>query len=257
MGRGGCRRKEPSLVTALLILTPERKKRAMLLGLQALWLSFSTENGGTRDGRLRSPAARESVVGCRTVWLVKWYVLTPTTSVPSPETIRKPMVALVSVSIVIALFLIWLIYFKGKVAAPEWVGALPAANASFNSLSALCLTFGYINIRRGNRVVHKRFMLTATVFSALFLISYVTYHFFHGDTLFPGHGWVRPVYFFILISHIGLSMAALPLILAALWFGLGNQFRVHRRIARWTFPIWLYVSVTGVIVFAFLKYFTA
>ena len=184
-------------------------------------------------------------------------MLTPTTPVHSPETIRKPMVALVSLSVVIALFLIWLIYFKGKVAAPDWVGALPAANASFNSLSALCLTFGYINIRRGNRVVHKRFMLTATVFSALFLISYITYHFFHGDTVFPGHGWVRPVYFFILISHIGLSMVALPLILAALWFGLGSQFRVHRRIARWTFPIWLYVSVTGVIVFAFLRYFTA
>jgi putative membrane protein len=194
--------------------------------------------------------------GCRTVWLVKWYVLTPSTPVHSPETIRKPMVALVSLSIVIALFLIWLIYFKGKVTAPDWVGALPAANASFNSLSALCLTFGYINIRRGNRVVHRRFMLTATVFSALFLISYVTYHFFHGDTLFPGQGWVRPVYFFILISHVGLSMVALPLILAALWFGLGSQFRVHRRIARWTFPIWLYVSVTGVIVFAFLKHFT-
>ena len=250
MGRGGCRRKEPSLVTALLILTPDRKKRATMLGL-ALWLSFSPENGSTVSGRPGKCG------GWRTVWLVKWYMLTPTPSVPSPETIRKPMVALVSLSIVIALFLIWLIYFKGKVAAPEWVGALPAANASFNSLSALCLTFGYINIRRGNRVVHKRFMLTATVFSALFLISYVTYHFFHGDTLFPGHGWVRPVYFFILISHIGLSMAALPLILAALWFGLGNQFRVHRRIARWTFPIWLYVSVTGVIVFAFLKYFTA
>ena len=146
--------------------------------------------------------------------------------------------------------------FQGQGSRPGLGGALPAANASFNSLSALCLTFGYINIRRGNRVVHKRFMLTATLFSALFLISYVTYHFFHGDTLFPGHGWVRPVYFFILISHIGLSMVALPLILAALWFGLGSQFRVHRRIARWTFPIWLYVSVTGVIVFAFLKYYT-
>src|SRR5258708_31051584 len=179
------------------------------------------------------------------------------THVRSAELGRKPMLAMVTLSAAIAAFPIWLIYFKGKVAAPDWVRALPAANASFNSLSALCLICGYINIRRGDRVVHRRFMLTATVFSALFLISYVTYLFFHGDTLFPGHGWVRPVYFFILISHIGLSIVALPLILAALWFGLGSQFRVHRRIARWTFPIWLYVSVTGVIVFAFLKYFTA
>jgi putative membrane protein len=164
---------------------------------------------------------------------------------------------MLALSAVIASFLIWLIYFKGKVAAPDWVAALPAANASFNSMSALCLILGYINIRRGNRVAHMRFMLTATVFSALFLASYITYHAFHGDTRFPGQGWIRPAYFFILISHIGLSMVALPLILGALWYGLRSQFQFHRRIARWTFPIWLYVSVTGVIVFAVLKYFTA
>jgi putative membrane protein len=164
---------------------------------------------------------------------------------------------MVGLSAVIASFLIWLIYFKGKVAAPDWVGALPAANASFNSLSALCLIVGYVNIRRGNRVTHMRFMLTATVFSTLFLASYVIYHFFHGDTLFPGHGWIRPIYFFILISHIGLSVVALPLILAALWYALRNQFHFHRRVARWTFPIWLYVSVTGVIVYVLLKRFTA
>jgi putative membrane protein len=164
------------------------------------------------------------------------------------------MPAIMALSAAIAGFLIWLIYFKGKVLAPDWVGALPAANASFNSLSALCLILGYVNIRRGNRTVHKRFMLTATAFSALFLTSYVTYHFFHGDTLFPGHGWTRPVYFFILISHVGLSMVALPLILGALWYGLRSEFSSHRRIARWTFPIWLYVSVTGVVVYFFLKW---
>jgi putative membrane protein len=105
--------------------------------------------------------------------------------------------------------------------------------------------------------VHKRFMLTATVFSTLFLVSYITYHFFHGDTIFRGHGWIRPAYFFILISHIGLSIVALPVILATLWYALGNQFQIHRRIARWTFPIWLYVSVTGVIVYVLLKRFSA
>ena len=170
---------------------------------------------------------------------------------------RKPFPAILALSIAIASFLIWLIYFKGKVAAPEWVLSLPAANAAFNSLSALCLILGYVNIRRGNRDIHKRFMLSATGFSGLFLISYITYHFFHGDTLFPGHGWVRPVYFFILISHIGLSMIALPLILGTLWFGLRNEFRFHKRIARWTFPIWLYVSVTGVVVYFFLRSYTA
>jgi putative membrane protein len=167
--------------------------------------------------------------------------------------IRRPVLAILSLSCLVASFLIWLIYFKGSVTAPGWVAGLPAANATFNSLSAICLVCGYINIRRGNRETHMRFMLTATLFSTLFLISYITYHFFHGDTRFAGHGWIRPVYFFILISHIGLSMVALPLILGTLWWGLGSQFPMHKRIARWTFPIWLYVSVTGVVVYFFLR----
>src|ERR1700681_3943220 len=176
---------------------------------------------------------------------------------PSPDLTRRPILSIVALSAAIASFLVWLIYFKGRVAAPDWVAALPAANASFNSLSALCLILGYINIRRGNRVTHMRFMLTATVFSALFLVSYVTYHFFHGDTKFRGHGWIRPASFFILISHVSLSMVALPLILGGLLYGLPSQFQFHRRIARWTFPIWLYVSVTGVIVYVMLVSFGA
>lgn len=175
----------------------------------------------------------------------------------SPGLDRKPVPAILALSAVIAAFLIWLIYFKGRVAAPEWVGYLPAANAFFNSLSAICLVFGYLNIRRGNRAVHKRFMLSATVFSALFLISYITYHSFHGDTKFPGHGFIRPVYFFVLITHISLSMVALPLILGTLWWALRSEFRFHKKIARWTFPLWLYVSVTGVVVFFMLKAYTS
>jgi putative membrane protein len=175
---------------------------------------------------------------------------------PSTQRIQKPFLPILALSAVIASFLIWLIYFKGKVVAPDWVLSLPAANASFNALSAIFLVLGYFNIRRGNRVIHMRFMLSATAFSALFLVSYITYHFFHGDTKFPGHGWVRTAYLTILISHIGLSMIALPLILAALWFALRSQFIFHRRIARWTFPIWLYVSVTGVVVYFALKYYS-
>jgi putative membrane protein len=101
-----------------------------------------------------------------------------------------------------------------------------------------------------------RFMLSATAFSALFLVSYITYHYFHGDTKFPAHGWIRPVYFFILITHISLSMVALPLILGTLWWALRSEFRFHKKIARWTFPIWLYVSVTGVIVYFVLRAYT-
>lgn len=169
---------------------------------------------------------------------------------------RKPVPVILALSAAITAALIWLIYFKGRVVGPAWVGALPTVNAACNSLSAICLVFGYVNIRRGRRLTHMRFMLSATVFSTLFLISYVVYHYFHGDTRFPGHGWIRPVYFFILISHILLSMLALPLILGTLWWALRNQFRIHRRIARITFPIWLYVSVTGVLVFAILRAYT-
>ncbi|HWF07722.1 MAG TPA: DUF420 domain-containing protein [Bryobacteraceae bacterium] len=172
------------------------------------------------------------------------------------DPIRKPLPAIIALSAAIAGFLIWLIYFKGRVAAPDWVSVLPTANAAFNSLSAFCLVMGYINIRRRRRDVHRAFMLSAATFSALFLVSYVTYHFFHGDTKFPGYGWIRPTYFFILISHIGLSIIALPLILGTLWFSLRGQFQSHRRIARWTFPVWLYISVTGVAVYFILKIYT-
>jgi putative membrane protein len=169
---------------------------------------------------------------------------------------RKPVPVIIALSVAIAGFLVWLIYFKGRIASPAWVSYLPGADAAFNSLSAACLILGYINIRRGKRLVHMRFMLSATVFSALFLLSYITYHYFRGDTRFPGHGWIRPVYFFILITHIGLSMIALPLILATLWYALRSQFRFHRGVARWTFPIWLYVSVTGVVVYFILHAYT-
>ncbi len=181
-----------------------------------------------------------------------------TGSVPinQAELARKPLPVILVLSGAIAAFLVWLIYFKGRVAGPQWIGMLPGANAFFNSLSAICLLLGYREIRRGNRVVHMRFMLSATVFSTLFLVSYITYHFFHGDTKFPGHGWIRPVYFTILISHITLSMVALPLILGTLWYALRTQFRFHRRVARWTLPIWLYVSVTGVVVYFVLKSYT-
>ena len=182
----------------------------------------------------------------------------PSVSIPARDAAPSKSVIYVigALSVAVAAFLIWLIYFKGREAAPEWVASLPAANAAFNSLSAICLFLGYRRIRRRDIVVHKRFMLAATGFSGLFLVSYITYHFFHGDTRFPGHGWVRPAYFALLISHIGLSMVALPLIFGTLYFGLGSQFRFHKKVAKWTFPIWMYVSVTGVLVFLVLRAYT-
>ena len=179
----------------------------------------------------------------------------PTISVQ--QAARKPIPAILALSAVVAAFLIWLIYFRERMATPDWALSLPLANAIFNSISAICLVFGYVNIRRGNRLIHKRFMLSATTSSGLFLVSYITYHYFHGDTKFPAHGLIRPVYFSILISHIGLSMVALPLIFTTLYFSLTGKFKFHRQVARWTFPIWMYVSVTGVLVFFVLRAYTS
>jgi putative membrane protein len=173
------------------------------------------------------------------------------------ELARKPIYAIIALSVCAAIFIIWLDYFKGRSAEPGWVIKLPTADAIFNSISAICLVLGYINIRRGNRRTHMKFMLGAVASSALFLFSYITYHYFHGDTHFLGHGWIRPVYFTVLISHIVLSAVALPLVLITLWFASRAQFARHRRIARWTFPIWLYVSVTGVIVYFVLRAYAA
>lgn len=129
---------------------------------------------------------------------------------------------------------------------------LPTVNAILNSLSAVLLVLGYRQIKLGRRENHKRLMIATVSVSALFLASYLTYHWFHGSTRFLGEGWIRPVYFIILISHTILAASVVPLVLITLRRGLKSDFLRHKRIARWTFPIWLYVSVTGVIVYLLL-----
>jgi putative membrane protein len=169
---------------------------------------------------------------------------------------RGGLVSIGIASAVICVSLLVLIYRGGAgTAEPAWVGWLPFVNAAFNSVCAVCLVAGFVAIRRGRRDVHRRWMLSALSASAVFLVSYVTYHAFHGDSRFLGQGAIRPVYFFILISHIGLSVLALPLVLSTLYLSLSGRFAQHRRLARWTLPIWLYVSVTGVLVFALLQIF--
>lgn len=129
------------------------------------------------------------------------------------------------------------------------VSSLPALNATLNATSALLLVAGYTFIRRGRVTPHKVCMVSAFVVSMLFLVSYLYYHAHHGSTAFPGQGWVRPLYFTILISHIALAAAILPLALVTLYRAWREQFARHRRIARWTLPLWLYVSVTGVVIY--------
>jgi uncharacterized membrane protein YozB (DUF420 family) len=122
-------------------------------------------------------------------------------------------------------------------------------NAALNSLSAVLLLTGYRFIRAGNRSAHRTSMLAACASSTLFLISYLIYHFHVGSVPFKGQGMIRLVYFTILISHTILATAIVPLAMITLIRGLQENFVKHRRIARWTFPIWLYVSITGVIVY--------
>ena len=129
---------------------------------------------------------------------------------------------------------------------------LPALNAALNSLSAVFLFAGYLFIRAKNRDAHRACMLSAFACSMLFLISYLAYHFQVGSVGFKGRGWIRPVCFTILISHTVLAAAMVPLALITLVRALREKFDAHRRIARWTFPIWLYVSVTGVVIYLML-----
>jgi putative membrane protein len=132
------------------------------------------------------------------------------------------------------------------------VRALPAVNALLNTTSACLLTAGFVFIRRRNVAAHRACMLGAFAVSVLFLVCYVVYHYHAGSRAFTGQGWIRPVYFVLLLSHIVLAALIVPLALTTIYRGLSAQFDRHRRIARWTLPIWLYVSVTGVVVYLLL-----
>ena len=132
------------------------------------------------------------------------------------------------------------------------VALLPHLNALLNATSAVFLVSGWLFIRRGHARAHKRCMIAALSCSAVFLTSYVIYHANAGSRPFPGVGFVRVTYFAILITHVVLAAAILPLALVTATRGLRSQFDRHVRIARWTLPIWLYVSVTGVIIYLML-----
>jgi uncharacterized membrane protein YozB (DUF420 family) len=129
------------------------------------------------------------------------------------------------------------------------IAQLPHLNATLNLASAVLLLLGYRHIRRRQISAHRRCMLSACVVSSLFLISYLVYHYQVGSRPFLGHGWIRPAYFALLLSHTVLAAAIVPLVLVTLIRALRGQDQRHRRIARWTFPLWLYVSVTGVLVY--------
>ena len=167
----------------------------------------------------------------------------------------RPLVgAIIVVSGLAVSFLLWLLYVHHASAdfSGRWM-FLPALNALLNGSCALALCVGLYFIKHHKREPHRTSMLLALAFSSVFLVSYIVNHAIHGDTIFPGHGVVRTLYLSTLASHVILSIVALPMVLTTFFFSLTGRFEMHRRIARFTFPIWLYVSITGVIVFAFLK----
>ncbi len=124
-----------------------------------------------------------------------------------------------------------------------------ALNATLNGTSAILLAAGYAAIRSGKRELHKRLMISAFGVSTIFLVSYLVYHYRVGHVAFQGHGWIRPVYFALLLSHTLLAIVIVPLILVTLRRAWLERFDKHRVIARWTLPLWFYVCVTGVIVY--------
>jgi putative membrane protein len=151
-------------------------------------------------------------------------------------------------------FIFWMTYVhQGSAAPQDWARWSIPANPIFNVGTFLCLVWGYFMIRQGEQEKHRRFMLGAVSMTVGFLLSYTIQHLFVGETRFGGQGLIRPIYFFILITHIVLSALITPFVMTILFFALTGRFDRHKKLARITFPIWLYVSVTGVAVYFFLS----
>jgi putative membrane protein len=157
------------------------------------------------------------------------------------------------VSTVAVGFLGWLLLWREAGGVESDLSFMPRVNAVLNAVAAMLLVLGFAAIRKGRREAHKRLMVSAFAASAVFLIGYVVYHYAHGDTSYEGVGVIRTVYFAVLISHVVLSIVMLPMILTTFYLASRARFVAHRRIARWTLPIWLYVSVTGVVIYFMLN----
>ena len=174
------------------------------------------------------------------------------TAAPQSST-RPAIAAILGISAVATLFLFWLIYVHPAAATSEQYAFLPALNAILNGLSAIALLIGFTFIKSRKIKAHRASMITAFGFSTLFLVSYILHHALHGDVRYPAHAALRSVYLPLLASHIILATVALPLILVTFFFSLSGRIPQHRRVARWTFPLWLYVSVTGVVTYVMLR----
>ncbi len=160
--------------------------------------------------------------------------------------------ALVSIAALAVLSYLLLIR-RGTNSGGGSLSFLPAVNAGFNATAAVLLVTAVLAIRAGHVARHQKLMLAAFASSTLFLVGYLAYHYVHGDTRFPGGGVLRGAYLAILASHVLLSIPVVPLSLAAFYFAFRRNFVAHRKITKFLFPIWLYVSVTGIVVFLMLR----
>ena len=174
------------------------------------------------------------------------------TTAPQSST-RPAIAAILVISAAATIFLFWLIYVHPAAATSEQYAFLPALNAILNGLSATALLIGFTFIKSRKIEAHRASMITAFGFSTLFLASYILHHALHGDVRYPAHAALRSVYLPLLASHIILATVALPLILVTFFFSLSGRIPQHRKVARWTFPLWLYVSVTGVVTYVMLR----
>lgn len=170
-------------------------------------------------------------------------------TVPQPDPDRRAILVANILSIAVPIVVALLLGIPTKFDLGAWTKQIPHLIGAINIVTSSVLLIGWIAIRCGNVSLHRSAMLTAFGLGAFFLVCYVTYHLSNPSTAFGGQGFIRLVYFSVLLSHILLSLVVLPLVFRALWYALLKRFDKHRRIARIAYPIWLYVSVTGVIAY--------
>jgi putative membrane protein len=171
----------------------------------------------------------------------------------------RAMAIIVALTLAATGFLFWLIRMKPAVGDGSplgaIVGAIPAFNAFFNAVAAAFIVAAVVAVKRKQYNRHMWLMFAALTASALFLVGYIVYHAATAEQRFQGVGVIRPIYFFILITHVVLAPISLLMVLTSLWLSLAGRLVGHKKVSKWTFPIWLYVSVTGVLIFVMLKVF--
>lgn len=175
-------------------------------------------------------------------------------SIAANENIRPAIARILALSAAAFLFLVWLLFFRvTSEPDPDALSFLPPLNALLNGLAATCIVLGVFAIKNGHRRIHMSFMIAAVCLSVVFLLSYITYHSVHGNTIFTTEGWPRYLYYSVLISHISCTVFALPLIISAVFFAATKRFELHKKVVKYTVPLWLYVSITGVAIYFLLR----